>query len=268
MYGYNLVGIYTSNAEAQRVKDKLIAAGVSANSIRISGSADTTSRAQTREEPGFFAWLFGDAPEHDRQVYDTHLRQNRVVVSVHVVEQALHLRALEIMEEFHPLGLDDQGDVSAQATGASSTTVGQPLGSADMVGRGTAPRQSGREEQVIPVVKEELAVGKRATEQHTRVRVYTVERPIEEQVTLKDERVIVERRPASGTARPDMPQERTIDVIERHETPVAEKRGRVTEEVVVRKEVTEHPETVRGKVQETRVEVDKEPVGGPPPKPR
>jgi len=266
MYGHNLVGIYASDAEAQRVKDKLIAAGVSAASIRISGSPNTTASVETREEPGFFAWLFGDAPEYDRQGYNTHLRQNRAVVSVHVAEQERHQRALEIMEEFHPLGLDDQSDdVSAQANRTSGT--GQALGSAEMAGRTTASRQPGREEQVIPVVKEELSVGKRATEQHTRVRVYTVERPVEEQVTLRDERVTIERRPAASTAvRPDMPQERTIDVIERHETAVAEKRGRVAEEVVVRKEVTERPEIVRGKVQETRVEVDKEPAGGLPPK--
>ena len=63
-------------------------------------------------------------------------------------------------------------------------------------------------------------------------------RPVEQQVKLRDERVIVEHRPATGAATTGMPQERTIDVIERHETPVVEKRGRVAEEVVVRKEVT------------------------------
>ena len=70
----------------------------------------------------------------------------------------------------------------------------------------------------------------------------------------------VARQTVTGAARADMPQERTIDVVERHETAVAEKRGRAQEEIVMRKEVTERPETVRGTVQETRVEVDKEPV--------
>jgi hypothetical protein len=48
--------------------------------------------------------------------------------------------------------------------------------------------------------------------------------------------------------------------VERHEEPVVEKRSRATEEVVVRKEVTERPETVRGTVRETKVDVEKEPA--------
>ena len=57
-----------------------------------------------------------------------------------------------------------------------------------------------------------------------------------------------------------MPQEREIEVVERHEEPFAEKRMTANEEVVVRKEVVERPETVRGTVRETKVEVDKEPT--------
>jgi len=52
--------------------------------------------------------------------------------------------------------------------------------------------------------------------------------------------------------------------IERDEEPFAEKRVTGTEEIVVRKEVVEHPETVRGTVRETKVEVDKEPTDTAP----
>ena len=101
-------------------------------------------------------------------------------------------------------------------------------------------------EQVIPVVKEELAVGKTASERRYRIRTYVVETPVEEQVKLRDERVIVERRPASGTVGSDAGamQERVFEVTERHEEPVVEKRAREAEEVVVRKEADERVETV------------------------
>ena len=101
-------------------------------------------------------------------------------------------------------------------------------------------------EQVIPVVKEELAVGKTASERRYRIRTYVVESPVEEQVKLRDERVIVERRPASGTVGSDAGamQERVFEVTERHEEPVVEKRAREAEEVVVRKEADERVETV------------------------
>jgi hypothetical protein len=43
-------------------------------------------------------------------------------------------------------------------------------------------------EQIIPVVKEELEVGKRAAERRYRIRTYVVESPVEQQVNLRDER--------------------------------------------------------------------------------
>jgi hypothetical protein len=60
-------------------------------------------------------------------------------------------------------------------------------------------------------VKEELSVGKRATERHYRVKTYVIEKPVEKQVRLRDERVEIERRPVSesvarGTS--TMPQQR------------------------------------------------------------
>jgi hypothetical protein len=277
MYGHNLVAIYPSHLEAEAVKEKLLSAGVTSNSVRISDAPNTVIRSAPttqREEPGFFAWLFGDVSEDDRTCYDTHMQQNRAILSVHVEDQDRYRRALDIMEEARPIRLDDDTDASSSTEAISSRAVatqhqGNPA-FADPPPVAGRSAQSGTQqrgqEQVIPVVKEELAVGKQATEQHTRVRVYTVSRPVEQQVTLRDERVIVEHRPATGAATTGMPQERTIDVIERHETAVAEKRGRVAEEVVVRKEVTERPETVRGTVQETKVEVEKEPAVGPRPR--
>jgi hypothetical protein len=101
-----------------------------------------------------------------------------------------------------------------------------------------------------------LEVGKRATEQRYRVKSYVVERPIEKTVTVRDERVEIEHRPISRTGDLSMPQEREIEVVERHEEPFAEKRVTGAEEVVVRKEVVERPETVRGTVRETKVEID------------
>jgi stress response protein YsnF len=114
-------------------------------------------------------------------------------------------------------------------------------------------------EQKIPLVKEDLEVGKRQTETRYRVRVYTTERPVEEAVTLRDEKVVVERRPVTGRSDGSAPETapREFDVVERHEQPVATKKARVDEEVVVHKDVRERQEVVRDKVKETKVDVDK-----------
>ena len=70
-----------------------------------------------------------------------------------------------------------------------------------------------------------------------------------EQVSLREEHIEVERRPASGTTQAgtisgDPFQEPTIEVEERSEEAVVSKEARVVEEVVVRKDVEQRTETV------------------------
>jgi uncharacterized protein (TIGR02271 family) len=115
----------------------------------------------------------------------------------------------------------------------------------------------------IPVVEEELQVGTRQVRRGG-VRLYTrvTERPVEETVRLRDEEVHVERRPVDRPAtEADVAaaKEGTLEVTETDEEAVARKQARVVEEVVVRKDVQEHTETVRDTVRRTEVEV--EPVG-------
>src|SRR4051812_40990125 len=90
-------------------------------------------------------------------------------------------------------------------------------------------------------------------------RVYTVERPVQEGVSLREERVAVERRPVDRPAS-GMPgeafQERTVDVTTHSEEPVITRDARVKEEIVVRKEADQHTETVRDNVRRTEVEVE------------
>ena len=118
-------------------------------------------------------------------------------------------------------------------------------------------------EQVIPVVEEEIAVGKREVETGgARVNVDVEEKPVEEQVTLREENVRVERRPvdreltdADATAF----KEGTFEVRERAEQAVVDKRARVVEEVVIGKDVQERTETIRDTVRRTNVDVEELP---------
>jgi uncharacterized protein (TIGR02271 family) len=86
-----------------------------------------------------------------------------------------------------------------------------------------------------------------------------LERPVEQDVTLREERVQVERRPVDrpvGTVPPDAFRERSIEVTATGEEAVVQKDARVVEEVVVRKEAQERTETVRDTVRKTEVEVE------------
>jgi uncharacterized protein (TIGR02271 family) len=111
----------------------------------------------------------------------------------------------------------------------------------------------------VPVVEEQLEVGKRPVRRGG-VRLYTrvIERPVEETIRLRDERVTVDRHPADRPAsEADMAafEEGTIEVTETDEEPVVTKRTRVVEEVVVSKDVEERTETVRDAARRTEVEV-------------
>ncbi len=105
--------------------------------------------------------------------------------------------------------------------------------------------------EAIPIVEERLRVGKRDTNLgRVRVRSYLVEEPAEEQVTLRQERVRVERRPVDKelTGREDA----------FHEEAVVSKEARVTEEITLRKEAEGRTETVSDTVRHTEVEVEDE----------
>jgi len=117
-------------------------------------------------------------------------------------------------------------------------------------------------EQVLQVVEEELAVGKRQV-QRGGARVHTVvtERPVSEQVTLHEEKVSVERRPVDRavTGTDAAFAESTFEVTETAEVPVISKEARVVEEVVVGKTATDRTETVSDTVRRTDVEVEEVP---------
>ncbi|HEV2880312.1 MAG TPA: YsnF/AvaK domain-containing protein [Pyrinomonadaceae bacterium] len=115
-----------------------------------------------------------------------------------------------------------------------------------------------RGETTIPVVEEELQVGKREVERGgVRVESRVEETPVAQEVQLREERVHVERRPVDRpvTNADEAFREGTIEVTERAEEAVVGKTARVVEEVVVGKQVEERTETVRDTLRRTDVEV-------------
>src|SRR4051812_6278907 len=118
----------------------------------------------------------------------------------------------------------------------------------------------GTEEQIIPIPKEELQVGKRQVQSAKVYRVSTtvVEVPVEEQVKLRAETVVIERRPTTGTTvrGRESFQDRVIEVHEMYEEPVIGKVITQAEEMVIYKTLSERTATVRETVRQTRVNVD------------
>jgi stress response protein YsnF len=121
-------------------------------------------------------------------------------------------------------------------------------------------REANESEITIPIIEEQLNVGKRVVKRGgALIHTHVEEVPVEERVTLREENVQVGRRPADRLVEnaPGAFKEGTIEVTEIAEIPVVDKQIRVVEEVVIGKEVTEHEETVRDTVKRREVEVER-----------
>ena len=131
-----------------------------------------------------------------------------------------------------------------------------PLGRS--VARPSNLQRSSQAEEVIPLAEETLIVGKQTvTSGTTTVRRVVVETPVEQQVSLYDEKVIVERRkPVTDAATGETLTELTIEMIESSEVPVVGKSVKVREEVVVRRERTSRVETIRDTVRRDEIQIE------------
>jgi uncharacterized protein (TIGR02271 family) len=113
---------------------------------------------------------------------------------------------------------------------------------------------------IVPVIEEQIQVGKRAIDaggMHVESKI--VSEPFDQEVRLREEHVSVERRRVDQPLTLADADARLQDgVVELHasaEQAVVEKRARVVEEVLLKKDSTEHVEHVRDTVRHTEVKI-------------
>ncbi len=119
---------------------------------------------------------------------------------------------------------------------------------------------------MLRLAEEQLQVGKEMVETgRTRVRRFTTEREVAQDISLHDEHAEVMRRavtePASF-ANVDWSDDE-IEVVETAEHALASKTARVVEEIELKKVGTDHVETIRERLRRQQAEVLNEPRGKP-----
>lgn len=119
------------------------------------------------------------------------------------------------------------------------------------------------DEERIPIVEEQVVIGKRMadTGRTINVRTQVVSDTVEEDVTLRHEHVSIERNPvnremSTADAEALLRDGKTITMTERDEELVVGKKAVVTDEVVVRKTASDEVEHVTETVRRTEVDVD------------
>jgi len=262
-----VVALFDSESKARAVVEDLVRTGFSREEVHLGsrgtyssdaalGGSGLSGRAPAEHHGGgFMGWLsslFGDDDyaNEDAEHYDRAVQSGKCVVAVDVDNDRRTEEAIDIMNSHGAV------DVDTQAADRRYDAVDQTV----TRDRDRARVSEGASEGSIPVVEEQLEIGKRAV-QRGGVRVYSrvVEQPVEQEVELREEKVRVDRRPVNRPvtdADANALRDQTIEVTEMREEPVVNKRSRVVEEVRVGKETTSRTEKVSDKVKRTEVRTE------------
>jgi uncharacterized protein (TIGR02271 family) len=148
-------------------------------------------------------------------------------------------------------------DYDATGKGNMDTTTGM---SADMTTGTSRTTDTDLTDKKIPIIEENIEVGKKTVQTGgVRLKSRIVEKPVEEDLRLRTERVYVERNPVDRPATDtdfDNFKEGETEITEHSEVPVVNKEARVVEEISLNKDVDERTETVRDTVRKTEVDVE------------
>ena len=249
MASRTITALYDSKTDAERAKSLLSQSGISSVDIHAEGASGDSGKSG-----GFLSGLkdmFGG--HEDTQTYQEGLRRGHFLLTAQVADNQADT-AIRLLDGTNAIDLDRK----QSEWGKLDRTAGsQPTGAA--ASPSTAALGSDRE-QVIPIVQEQLKVGKREVERGgLRVRSYIVETPVSEQVTLREEHVDIERRPVNRpvTNADDLLQNRTVEMTETAEEAVVAKDAVVVEEVAIRKDVGQRTQEINDTVRRTEVEVER-----------
>lgn len=244
---HTFTALYDKRAEAEAMQTKLEQLGV----IEIDHGVHDQSAAgfdagdcSSHEQKGLWGSQKGAVPpDEDRHLYEEALRRGGFLLTVNVDDQEAGA-VYELLDGSNAVDFDDREHEMRQS------------GFVPLAASPTAATQ----DETIAMVEERLLVGKRQVERGgVKVRAYTIETPVHDQVQLREEHVEVERRSVGervGNAE-SLFQERSFEMTETAEEAVVGKTSRVVEEVIVKRDIGERTETVHDTVRHTEVEVER-----------
>jgi stress response protein YsnF len=269
MMSKTIVALFNEKSEAEKARQDLIRTGLQQSGIRVEdySSTDISSRFRNLKSIG--------VPERHAEAYCEGLRRGGGLLIASVDETSVP-EARNVLQRDGAVNVDQRvamwqqdgwdhfdakskpftAEEAARERKACAMKNGT-MNSADnthntnTVDKGTF---------TIPVVEEQIDVGKREVEQGgVRVRQHVTERPVEEKIQLREEHVNVDRhkvdRPISDADMRNM-KDQTIELTEHREEPVVQKQARVKEEVTLSKSATKRTETVRDTVRTSDVDID------------
>ncbi len=239
-----VTAVYPNRQQAERAKDALKSANIHPNNVRII-DADSEKRGG-RYNDGRYDRLHGTSiPDDELHTYHDALDRGEALVQARVDDDEVS-EAVRVLEG--GVDLDER---------EKSYTDEHRLGTRNAYGRGKEAKSDG----TVPIVEERMHIGKREVDKGTmRVRSHVVEKPIEKDVTLRDEEAQLHSKRVGRTLSPAEADElfhgKTIEVHEKGEEAVVSKDAVLKEELSVDKIATEKKKHVVDSIRETKVDVD------------
>jgi uncharacterized protein (TIGR02271 family) len=266
-----VVAVFDQRQDAQLAREALTDVGFRNDNIRItsqdSGEADQSvsslPAAEDRTLGEKIASFFGFGEDDD--TYNEAVRRGSCVLTVEAADEEEADRAQAVLYRFELVDIDER-TAAWRASGWEPAAASRSAIGAGEAGGAAAAGQAGQAggaagaggESTIPVTEEQMEVGKREVQKGgVRVVSRTVERPVQADVSLREEHATVTRepvdRPATDADKPFEPQ--SVEVRETAEEPVIGKTKRVVEEVHVGKEADIREQTIQDNVRKTEVDV-------------
>jgi len=290
-----VVGVFDTVQEAQSARESLISDGFDPGSVAVQANTSALAegdQAATGSTYGdgtgegfmasvgrFFNNLFGGDDSEHAGHYAEAVRRGSAVVAVTVADESRVEAARTALASAGAVDIDRRTEAWRQEGYSGFNPSARPYQADEIQAERSryqaqpamdyaSQRQVGTTgaEAVIPVVREDIEVGKREVDLG-RVRVFsrTETRPFEEQVQLREEHAEIERRAVDRPAtEADLKafEGGSIEIQETAERPVVSKTARVVEEVTVGTQATTRTETVSDQLRSTVVDVQNDTAAG------
>jgi uncharacterized protein (TIGR02271 family) len=260
-----LVAAFDTKEHATAAVNALKAGGFHPDDISVLDNVRLSAK-----HPGVWSKLFGgNMNKYEATVYGDTVGEGGTVVSVRVPEDQV-AQASGILDLHRPINVHDRAVTAgvapaAQVESAAKAIAATPLAAAQNVA--VTEKLVGLHKDTLRLAEEQLQVGKRMVETgRTRVRRFTTEREVSEDITLHEEHAEVMRKALAEPASLKNIDwaDGEIEVVETAEQALVNKTARLVEEVSLRTKGADHVETIHEKLRRQQAEIEQVDAGGKP----
>lgn len=260
-----IVTAFTQVQQAEAAKERLIVEGIAEKNIDIISGERLRVENKEIRHPSFWQRLFGDdVDDNNAAEYNRAIQSGGVLLTVRApkdqanhIEEELSAFAADYSTIDRNEGPLTGGEFAGETNDRAVTTK------TEFKSQNASPAISdpatGADRDAVKLAEEQVDIGKRrVSDGSVKLRRYTVEDEVAEDVSLFDQHAEVFRRAVDEPAYLNDVDwsDKTVVVEESHEIPTIAKTARVKEEVGLREEETARVETVKDTVRRQEVDVE------------